>query len=192
VALLFLWLPEKITNAGKMNSKEKIFEERTYWENKEYFCEYIDDNDFSKISPITQVQALCLLPTGEFVIYKDKSGKCGLPGGTVESRETLKQTLFRELKEEASIRPLEYGPLLYLRITNLSEKPMRITYQVRYWALVESLTDEISDPDGKAVERLFVSESEMLKCLDWGKKLDLYLSQLKKIKKLQSYLGKTA
>ena len=191
MVLLSLWLPEKTTNAGKMGSKEKIFEERTYWGDKEYFCEYIDDNDFSKISPITQVQALCLLPTGKFVIYKDKGGKYGLPGGTVEKGEALKQTLFRELKEEASVRPVEYGPLLYLRVTNLSEKPIRITYQARYWALIESLADEISDPDGKAVERLFVSENEMLKYLDWGRKLNIYLSQLKKIKKLQPYLNKT-
>ena len=67
-----------------LQNKTRIFEEKTTWGKKEYFCEYIDDIDFSKITPITQVQAICFLPSGEFVVYEDVNGKYGLPGGTID------------------------------------------------------------------------------------------------------------
>lgn len=168
---------------NRIISQEKIFEEKTLWQDKEYFCEYIDSQDFSKIKPITQVQALCFLPTGEFVIFEDKNRKYGLPGGTVEKGETLDEALFRELREEAAVKPIKYGPLLYLRIVNLSEDSVKITYQVRYWALVDLLNEAVSDPDGKAIRRLLVNEEDLIKRLNWGKKLEVYLAQLKKMRK---------
>ena len=164
----------------------KIFEEKTTWGDEEFFCEYIDDLDFSKIKPITQAQALCFTSDGEFVIYEDTQGNYGLPGGSVEKGESLEEALFRELREEAAVRPIDYGPLLYLKVTNLSKKPPKVTYQVRYWAHVELLNEGTSDPDGKAIKRHLVDEKGLLEYVKWGKKLKIYLDQMKKLRKQTS------
>lgn len=164
-----------------MLKKTIFFEEKIIWDKREFFCEYIDNQDFSHIKPITQVQALCFLPNKTFVIFEDIKGKYGLPGGSVEIGESLEEVLFRELREEAAIQPIKYGPLLYLRITNLSKKPPTITYQVRYWALVKLLHKKIFDPAGKAVRRHIVNEKKLLKLVRWGKKLEIYLEQMKKL-----------
>lgn len=161
-------------------NRKKIFEEMVSWQESEYLCEYFDAQNFSKIAPITQVQALCMLATGEFVVYKDTNGNYGLPGGTVELGETLDETLFRELKEEASVKPTHYGPLLYLKLTELSQKPEVVTYQVRYWAVVEPLEQAVHDPAGKAIERVIVQEENLINLLGWGKKVEVYLKQLKR------------
>jgi phosphoribosylformylglycinamidine (FGAM) synthase PurS component len=54
---------------------------------------------------------------------------------------------------------------------------------VRYWALVNLLNEAVSDPDGKAIRRLLVNERDLIKRLNWGKKLEIYLAQLKKMRK---------
>lgn len=159
----------------------KIFEEQTTWGDEKFFCEYIDDLDFSKIEPVTQVQALCFTSNRKFVIYEDIHGNYGLPGGSVEKGESLEEALFRELREEVAVRPIEYGPLLYLKITNLSQRPPTITYQARYWARVELLDEEVSDPAGKAIRRYVVSEKKLLEYVKWGEKLKVYLNQMKKL-----------
>ncbi|MBU2578584.1 NUDIX domain-containing protein [Patescibacteria group bacterium] len=168
-----------------MQNEVKIFEEKIIWNKKEFFCEYIDGLDFSNIKPITQVQALCFLPNRTFVIFEDINGNYGLPGGSIETGESLEKALFRELQEEAAVQPIKYGPLLYLRITNLSKKPLAITYQVRYWALVKLLNEKVSDPVGKAMRRRIVKEKELLKLVKWGKKLKIYLEQMKKLRTQQ-------
>lgn len=159
----------------------KMYEEITKWGDETFFCEYIKDTDFSNLTPITQVQALCFTKDGNFVIFEDSKGRFGLPGGTVESGESLEEALARELYEEAAVKIIEHGPLLHLRVTNLSSKPSRVDYQVRYWANVELLDEKVSDPAGKAVRRHVVNKKELFGYVKWGKKLEIYYDEAKKL-----------
>ena len=159
----------------------KVFTEKMIWEGEEYFSEFFDGRDFSGLSPITQVQALCFLPNGQFVIFEDNKGRFGLPGGSVEPGETLEEALHRELDEEAAIELLDFGPLLYLKNINPPSAPVRETYQVRYWAKVQPSEKPVDDPAGKSIARHVVSEQELIRKLNWGRKLDLYLATAKRL-----------
>lgn len=160
----------------------KVFEETIEWGEKKYFCEYYNEKDFSNLAPITQVQAICMIRDGRFVIYEDKNGKFGLPGGSVEPGENLEETLVRELYEEASIRPIKSAPLMYLKITNLTDVDNSVTFQVRYGCIVELLDAPVSDPAGKAISRHVVDRESMLNMLDWGEKLIHYINEFNNIK----------
>lgn len=154
-----------------------LLEEKTLWGDKEYLCEYLNDIDFEKYAPITQVQALCIDENNrdEYVIFENINHEFGLPGGTVEKNEGLDETLMRELEEEAAVRPVSFGPLLIVKITDLSS--MEVTYQARYWALVKKLDQEVNDPDGKSIRRVVVNREEIHQYVKWGKKLDVYLNK---------------
>lgn len=160
-----------------MSTDKVIFKEKLEWKGREYITEYIDSVDFEKVGPITQVQAICFDKQGDFVIYEGPNKFFGLPGGTVED-ETLEEALFREIKEEIACNVISYKPLLYLKITNPAEEPIRTTYQARYAAQVDPFSDQIDDPAGKTLRRLHISdEVEVKNLLNWGRKLDLYLER---------------
>jgi 8-oxo-dGTP pyrophosphatase MutT (NUDIX family) len=159
----------------------KISQETVSWKDKKFICEYYDGKDFSSISPITQVQALCITHDGNFVIYRDREGHYGLPGGSVEPGESLEEALTRELFEEAAVVPKKIVPLLYLKFTHLPKDLGIVTYQVRYCVLVNILNQEVNDPAGKATERKIVDKAKMKKLLNWGKKVEIYLDELEKV-----------
>ncbi len=149
------------------------------WKGVDHLCEYIKkaDQNYSNLSPITQVQAICTVKgqVDSFVVYKDVDGNYGLPGGSVEEGENLEETLRRELKEEAAVTLLRFKPLLINKVTNQDTK--EISYQMRYWAEVELLDEPVNDPAGKAVAREVLGKEDMVDKLGWGPKLDLYLRE---------------
>lgn len=159
-----------------MPTDKIIYQEEQYWKGQKYVTEYVDSIHFESIHPITQVQALCLDENGRYVIYQDRDGNYGLPGGTVED-ETLEEALLREIAEEVACSVLEYRPLLYLKNTNPPGAMVETTYQVRYMALVRPFAERIGDPAGKSVQRVLVSNaSELRALLNWGKKMEIYLA----------------
>jgi 8-oxo-dGTP diphosphatase len=63
--------------------------------------------------PVVGLVALARAPDGRIVlIRRGDTGGWGLPGGTLEWGETLRECLERELREEAGVELLEGGELL--------------------------------------------------------------------------------
>jgi len=161
--------------SNNINNEDIIFTEETTWGSNRYQIDYLEVIDFSGFSPITQVQALCFNEPGSLTIYKDTKGCYGLPGGTVEEGESLEAALRREIKEEVAAELRTYGPLLLLRVTDVSTKT--INYQARYWATVSLLLQPVDDPAKKAITRHSVNVANLPDYLKWGKKVDLYLNR---------------
>ncbi len=160
---------------------KELFQETFIWKNNPYQCRYLDTTSFDTFHPVNQVQALCMLDSdpNTFVIYEDNKGAYGLPGGTVESGETLLETLSRELMEEVSVQVIDCKPLLLVEVYDVNLD--KTYYQARYWAQVKLKSDVINDPDGVSQKRHLVNENQLLLKLNWGRKLDEYLKKYKSL-----------
>lgn len=164
------------------NNQKPIHTQEVMWKGDKFIAELYDSTDFSNLSKITQVQAVCFVKGSDnIVIYKDKDGNYGLPGGSVEEGESLEESLKREIREEVACKLLDYGPLLYIQSYKERDenKKEKYGYQVRYWANVKPLDEEVNDPDGKAIERITTTPEKALDLLDWGKKAEIYLEKAK-------------
>jgi hypothetical protein len=75
---------------------------------------------------------------GRTVIVRHRDGRKHIPGGTRESSETLRDTLERELREEACARVVDAELLGYLRAARRGTDGVSdIHYGSRWWARVE-------------------------------------------------------
>lgn len=156
-------------------NQEPIYTEVMRREGKGHVSELINSTDFSDLKPVIQVQAVCF-QNGKTVIYKNKDGNYGLPGGTIEESESNEQALRRELLEEVAAEITEFEPLLYLR-TYEKDKPQDVSYQLRYRAEVELLGSPVDDPGEKVVKRVVCSVEEALEKLNWGRKAEIYFEK---------------
>ena len=119
---------------------------------------------------INQVQCIAFTKEGKVVLYKHADGYVGLPGGTVEDGESVETALMREVKEEIACQVISHQHIAYLKDTN--EESNEIQFQARYYAEVELLEEDVSDPDGDALYRLIVEPEEVVSLLGegWGER----------------------
>ena len=150
-----------------MINSNPIFKDEIDWKGNIHILELFDSTNFSGLSPIKQVQAVCFDGNDNIVLYKHSDNYFGLPGGTVENGEMENEALKRELYEEASVKVIDYGPIGYIK-SYPKEQPEKFIFQLRYWAKVK-LLDETPDPDNKAIERVLTPIVKVSEKLGWGK-----------------------
>jgi len=119
---------------------------------------------------ISQVQCIAFTKEGKVVLYQHAAGYIGLPGGTVETGESVETALMREVREESASQVITYQQIAYLKDTN--EASGEVQFQTRYYAEVELLDEQVVDPDGKALERLIVEPEAVVALLGdgWGER----------------------
>jgi len=108
-----------------------------------------------------------------------------LPGGGVEGRETLLDTLVREVKEETNrdvsietVKPLFYQ---YAHRKNESGEWEFLQTEVRFTVVVENDIEFVSDPDnGNTIETKWVSVDNLDKYLDWREAIVKIKEQFKR------------
>lgn len=88
-----------------------------------------------------------------------------LPGGTIESDETIEQTLVRELVEECNMRVVSWEPLGYQILTepNGTNVP-----QFRAYATLEKIGEFVNDPGGNVIKNTLVPLDEVASLIDYG------------------------
>ena len=142
---------------------------------KTYEIIWHDSTDFSKIKPVTQVYGICFTQDGKICIIRNKGGvgkmmtegHWSLPDGTPEKNETFKQTLIREVDEEADINIQHLTRLGYQTVQD--KKTKKKIYQLRYTAIISKITKQTMDPAEKIIlERKFIKQENFLKYVKWG------------------------
>jgi len=148
------------------------------WKGTKYRTEFYDIHSFENLENVTQVQAVPFTENGEIVLLEHVDGYFSLPGGHIEKGENIEKALKRELEEEVSVKTKNFGPIGYIKNLKLDD-PNFVEHQPRFWATV-SLSEETSDPDGKVVGRVLVSEDEAVEKLNWGERGRLFIELAKK------------
>jgi len=144
------------------------------WQGNTYNFEVFDDKDFSKFKDVKQVSGFIFNDKDEMLIVKCGPNKdwC-LPGGGPEKVDkTWKDTLTRELEEEADVEVENIKPAGYVRVTtpdkNIPGK-RKLGIMLRASAKVTKVKPQTIDPcTGVINERKFVPIKDFLKYCPWG------------------------
>lgn len=116
------------------------------------------------LSDTTQALGICFTGDRRIVLVTWNDEHWSLPGGSLESGETLDQALVREVLEEACARVVRSRYIGCQRVEEL-DGDRRACYQTRFWARVE--LDEFR-PEHEMTARRLVAPEEFRTTLFWG------------------------
>ncbi len=139
----------------------------TNWKGRKVSFTWIEKINFNKLTNVTQSYGICFDNEGKIVII-NTSGHWCLPGGTPEKGETHKQTLIREVLEEADLELGKILPLGY-QISKFLDGDKIEKHQLRFIAKIKKVLPQTPDPDkGKIPKRKFITPEKFLEYCPWG------------------------
>ena len=140
-----------------------------------------------EIKPITQASGVCINNKGQILIIKAKD-EWHLPGGHPEKKESLEETLKREVLEEACVEIINCSLLGYSEIffpENPNQKEGEHFFQVRFVAFISKILPLRPDPaTGIIFERKFINPKDFTKYIRWQDAKELIDSCMKFIDKI--------
>jgi len=151
--------------------KEPLLKEEITWKGDRYELELFDDINFTKISPITQVYGFVFNKNHKLLIIKCKDNDWCLPGGTPEIQDkNWKETLIREVDEEANVDIKKIIPIGYIKSKAIDNDPKsKKGYALRAVSHLKKVKERAIDPaTGEINEIKFIDPSEFLEYCKWG------------------------
>lgn len=191
---IFLQKRLKICNSCEFIEKIKttapIFSEVFNWGKEKFEYSIFDSVEFLNLSDITQVYGFIFNKKGKILIIKSpERSEWSLPGGGPEKCDkNWKETLIREVIEEADVEIKRIIPLFYLSAKRKAKKKSKGKegIMLRAMAKVDKINQQTIDPaTGKINERKFISQKDFLKYCPWGEngkvQLNLAIKKRKEI-----------
>ena len=123
-----------------------------------------DSLDHLPLNRCRQAYAICYWHN-QIVLCVNSGGQYNLPGGTIESGESLRQALAREVAGETNMKVLEAHPIGYQKCWNDHQTAF---FQVRYYAKVAPIGPFESDPAGHVTTIELVNPQTAAQFLNWG------------------------
>lgn len=102
---------------------------------------------------------------GKVPIVKYKSAKDNLPGGGIESNETIEQALRREILEELNMKVTGWIPLGYQKNTGDNGE---VYYQLRVYATLDKYGDFVTDTGGSVIGYDLINIENLNDHIKWG------------------------
>jgi 8-oxo-dGTP pyrophosphatase MutT (NUDIX family) len=160
----------------KANRQETPIEYTTNYKGTQVRFVWHPMKKLAGLAPIAQVYGLCFTQEGQVLIIRNplEDGTYTpwyLPGGTPEKKETPKETLTREVFEEANIEISNLKLLGAQEVfypNNPNKKKGDHYYQLRYFALISRQHAQTLDPhDGKLVELKYIDPQKFTEYVKW-------------------------
>ncbi|MEI6345795.1 MAG: NUDIX hydrolase [bacterium] len=129
-----------------------------------HYVEIDPDVDIGKTVKMS-VRGVCFYGDKIVIVYDSKKKKWSLPGGGMESGETYRQAIVREIKEETNMRVVHEEWIGYQDVTCPDGKVLR---QPRCFCIVEPFGDFAADPDGDITEIKLIEPLDYSAYFDWG------------------------
>jgi 8-oxo-dGTP diphosphatase len=117
-----------------------------------------------KTELISQSSAYCFFDD-KFAIVKNAKGFWAIPGGHIEKNEDPRDTVIREVMEEAC---LEIENLRLMGHQEIIKQDGSVIYQLRWFARVKKVLD--FTPDFETTEVRFVDKEDVGKYISWWDK----------------------
>jgi len=165
-----------------------LIEEEIEWKGHKFLFEFFDERDYSNLTNITQVYGFIFNEKDEILIVKcGKDKDWSLPGGGPEQEDkTWKDTLIREVDEEADVNIENIAPAGYVKSTSLDKNfsHPRIGIAIRAVAKLKKIKPQTIDPaHGIIPKRKFIAVKDFLSYLPWGKNGKAQLDMALKVHK---------
>ncbi len=128
---------------------------------------YQDADSFEHLldKKVTQTYGVCFVGDKIVIVHSIKGGSHWvLPGGSIEEGETFEECLKREIQEESNMKVLSFTPIGYQEV----HFEGKIFNQLRYFCIVESYGDFVSDPDGDISEIKLIDPKDYKEYIQWG------------------------
>ncbi len=124
------------------------------------------------------VHAYCFYNDKLAVVYAENKKYWTLPGGGIETGESVEEAVIREVKEETNMKVLYHELIGYQDVfeTNLTER------HTRSFCIVEPMGDFVSDPDGDITEIKLIDPEDYKQYFDWGEMGDRIMTRALEIK----------
>ena len=161
------------------------------WKGRQIRTRWISPDELPKDteSPITQASGICFTGEGKVLLIREKNGNWHLPGGKPEKGEDLKQTVSREILEEACVKIdkcslMGFSEIFFPGNPNKSEG--NHFFQARLACSISEADEMRPDPaTGILFERKFVDPQEFRSHLKWQDADDLLSLGLKEFDKFK-------
>jgi 8-oxo-dGTP pyrophosphatase MutT (NUDIX family) len=149
-----------------------VLKTKNYWDGVLYKFEIYLSSDFSKLSRVSQAYGAVLDEENRLLVVSQDGKDWGLPGGTVETGESLIDALIREAYEEAAVvvSPKTVKPFFHQKVyCKVGDRWKLTDIQARFVCRKERQDKFIKDPDnGKVKYQRFVDIDILDQFLKWG------------------------
>ncbi len=124
--------------------------------------------EIDSVAPVTQAYGFCYSSEGRLLVVDSLiDGRFQVPGGTVETGETTREALVREIIEEANTTIYDIQYLGMQKVENDTND--EVVYQARYFARIKEVGELLPDPDkGYVLPRKLIDPRDYTKVSQWG------------------------
>jgi ADP-ribose pyrophosphatase YjhB (NUDIX family) len=157
------------------------------WKKFIYDCEWFDEYDYEKLTPITGVHGFVFNDKNEVCIARVKKENVwsDLGGKPEKQDKKFEDTFIREVDEEADLDIKNIVRIGYIKVIP-RHNPKKIEYQLRFTARVKKIKHQTIDPaEGTINDRKFIPIKDFRKYTLWGNEADTQLKKaLEKLKNI--------